>query len=167
VIKNPIQEGIKYFRKWAVHFSTLGPIGHIPYFPGTWGSVAATLLAPCLFLPLSFPARILVVLLIFFAGAIASNYSIHHFEKEDPAEVIIDEIGGQFLTYIFMLQATLSLLLIGFLIFRIFDILKPWPISKSEKWLPKGFGIMLDDYVAGIFSALVLTLINYLIHIAG
>ena len=150
-------------RTMAVNFSTLGPIGNIPYFPGTWGALVATLLAPYVFLPLPFFFRILVLLFIFFTGALASNFSIHHFKQEDPSAVIIDELGGQFLTFILLVQVNVYFLLAGFLAFRLFDILKPWPINKSEQWLPKGYGIMLDDYVAGIFSALVVALIAYLV----
>lgn len=156
-LKNPRLKAL------GIYFSTLGPIGYIPYFPGTWGALTATILAPFVFLPLSLFSRILILLLIFFAGAITSNLSEQHFKKKDPSAVIIDELGGQFLTFIALIQVNIFLLLAGFIIFRIFDIVKPWPVNKSEQWLPKGFGIMLDDYVAGICGAIVLAFINYLI----
>lgn len=161
MIKNYNKDCLKKTAPKAVgiYFSTLGPIGHIPYFPGTWGSLAATILAPFAFLPLSLFARILLLLLIFFTGAIASKFSEKHFKKKDPSAVVIDELGGQFLTFIFLFQVNISLLFTGFLVFRVFDILKPWPIKNSEQWLQNGFGIMLDDYIAGAMSALLLGII--------
>lgn len=76
--------------------------------------------------------------------------------------MVIDELGGQLLSFLPLDKTNIILLLLDFLSFRIFDILKPWPVKRSENWLPKGFGIMLDDYLAGILSALVLSFIAYL-----
>jgi phosphatidylglycerophosphatase A len=94
--------------------------------------------------------------------------------KDDPGEVVADELAGQALTFLpvpFFITADIStkqiciITALGFLFFRLFDIVKPWPIRKLEK-LPKGWGILADDLLAGIFAAIVL-LVCYWFWIAG
>jgi phosphatidylglycerophosphatase A len=90
--------------------------------------------------------------------------------KDDPREVVADELAGQALTYLVIpffipvILTTCQLCIItsgGFLLFRFFDIAKPWPIRKLEK-LPKGWGILADDLLAGAFAAIVLLIIIFL-----
>jgi phosphatidylglycerophosphatase A len=90
--------------------------------------------------------------------------------KNDPGEVVADELAGQALTYLvipfFIPLAPTPVQIciittVGFLLFRFFDILKPWPIRKLEK-LPKGWGILADDLLAGVFAAIVLLIIIFL-----
>jgi phosphatidylglycerophosphatase A len=77
--------------------------------------------------------------------------------KIDPPEVVADEFSGQAVTFLFIAAMPISNIwvagLLGFLLFRFFDILKPWPIRKLEK-LPKGWGILLDDLLAGVFAGI-------------
>jgi len=90
--------------------------------------------------------------------------------KNDPGEVVADELAGQAVTFLAippLIPVTLTLVQIciitsaGFLLFRFFDILKPWPIRKLEKF-PKGWGILADDLLAGVFAAIVLVIIIFL-----
>lgn len=138
----------------AVIAATLGPIGHLPKMPGTWGSLASILAAPWLFLPLSTPWRFLVLAGIFLLGVWACTQAEIAFEKKDPGCVIIDELFGQWLTILPFIWLSPWQLFAGFVLFRIFDIIKPWPIKRVEKAFPKGIGVMADDGVAGIYAAI-------------
>ncbi len=144
----------------AVEFSSLVLPGRSPFASGTCGAAVATLLAPWLFFPLSPTSRILLILLLFFAGGLAGSRVEALCGKKDPGLVIIDEVMGQWIT--FLPFATLSPLamVIGFLLFRFFDILKPWPVRSSETWLPGGYGIMIDDGLAGIYGMISLALLH-------
>ena len=105
-----------------------------------------------------------IVCIIFAPAAIAAT------GKDDPREVVADEFAGQavtFLAILFFLPVILTpgqiciITSVGFLLFRFFDIAKPWPIRKLEK-LPKGWGILADDLLAGVFAAIVLIIIIFL-----
>ena len=85
------------------------------------------------------------------------------FGKDDPREVIIDECAGQLITFFFV-PLTLNNLALGFLLFRFFDIVKPFPIYKMEE-LEGGIGITMDDVVAGVFANVSLMSIHYVYHI--
>ena len=143
-----------------VNLATLGPIGHLPKAPGTWGSLVATILAPFLFIPLTMPAKIFVLLTIFFAGAYASGQAEKFYHNTDPGCVVVDELLGQWVTFLFLTKSTWLMLMIGFFLFRGFDIFKPFPIRASERWLKNGFGIMIDDTLAGGYALLLLTFIH-------
>jgi len=140
--------------------STLGPIGHLPKAPGTWGSLAAVIAAPWIFLPFSPQIRLYILGAIFLVGGLAAHRAEKILGKKDPGIVVIDEVLGQWACFFpFTFQFTgpsVWHLLIGFALFRAFDILKPWPIRRSETWLPGGFGVMLDDLIAGAYAALCL-----------
>lgn len=138
----------------ALHVSTLGPFGRMPVAPGTWGSVAAVLLAPALFLPWSMPVRLAVLAVLFPVGSWCATRAERIIGRPDPGCVVIDELWGQWLT-ILPLAAGLAdwpWLVLGCMLFRIFDIAKPWPVRAAENWLPRGWGIMLDDGVAGLYA---------------
>lgn len=129
--------------------------GKLPLAPGTWGSAQAVLLVALVEISFSHQARFLLALLlaliiglgIWTAGSIAVRSG-----ESDPSEVVIDEIAGQILTLL-AAPATPLAWLSGFLLFRLFDILKPFPIRQSER-LPRGWGIVLDDLIAGVYAAL-------------
>ena len=87
--------------------------------------------------------------------------------KRDPPQVVIDEIVGQLLTFgLIFRNPRFTLLFLGFLFFRFFDIAKPFPIRSLEK-VPLGFGIVLDDLAAGFYASLLLFLIEYLLALLG
>jgi len=100
-----------------------------------------------------------VVLLVAAVGVYASGRVASWARTKDPQYVVVDEVSGQLVTYYCLLQSTLNwkTWLLGFLLFRFFDILKPFPIRYLEK-LPGGWGIMADDWLAGIYAALLLRL---------
>ena len=146
----------------AVHFATLGPIGYLQPGPGTWGSIAAAILAPFLFTPLSFGIRALPLILLIAAGAYASTRAETSFRCKDPQAVIIDEFAGQLLVFLLVKNPGPLVLAAGLGLFRLFDILKPWPVGASEDWFQGGTGVMMDDILAGAYALLALHLLIFL-----
>jgi phosphatidylglycerophosphatase A len=145
-------------------FTSCFGLGFLPIAPGTWGSLPpAAIFALMCHLGAS-AALISIVMCIFvLLGAIVcakfAPLIIEATGKNDPSEVVADEFAGQALTFIAACITGTGAILItaatGFLLFRFFDILKPWPIRKLEK-LPKGWGILTDDLMAGVYAAIVL-----------
>ena len=140
-------------------------LGYIPVAPGTFGSFLGILLI-LLLSPLGWKdghrvAFYLVIVGIISAiGIWAASRAEFIFERKDPPQVVIDEIVGQLLTFGWIFRnPRFLLLLIGFLFFRLFDIVKPFPIRKLEK-APLGFGIILDDLVAGFYASLVVKILH-------
>lgn len=143
--------------------ATLWIAGRGPKAPGTWGSLVAMLLAPFAFLPLSMGYRALALAAIFVLGSFAASRAEIILGKKDPGSVVIDELLGLWTVYLFFPQLSPLLLFLGFVLFRIFDIAKPWPIHASETWLPGGWSVMLDDVIGGIYGGLCLGLVHFLI----
>ena len=143
--------------------STLGPVGYLPKVPGTWASLATVCLVPFCFLPLPVLIRLGIVLLVFFLGGFTAGRSEKLLGMTDPGLVVVDELLGQLITFLPFAALNIWELPAGFLLFRFFDILKPWPIRASENWLPGGYGVMLDDLLAGLFACLCLGIIRWLV----
>lgn len=132
-------------------FVTLGPIGYLPYAPGTYGSVFACILL--YFFSSVFTHPIFVLIFIVVSLIVLNSLTL---EVNDPGYIIIDEVVGMFIAMTGQGITFLSLLA-GFVLFRFFDIVKPYPIRRVEA-LPKGYGILADDIVAGVFANLLLIL---------
>ena len=139
--------------------------GYSPVAPGTCGSFLGILLILLLSrLKFSGGSRLLlffvVVSTISAAGIWAASRAEVLFRRKDPPQVVIDEIVGQLLTFgLICKHPRFLLLLIGFLFFRLFDIVKPFPIREVEK-VRMGFGIVLDDLVAGFYASLVVFILH-------
>jgi len=142
----------------ALWTATLGPVGRFPLTPGSAGSAVAVLAAPYVFLPLGGAGRLLVLALVFVVGALAATRAEALFCRKDPGQVVIDEVLGQWLALFPLSTAEPWPMLWAFVLFRLLDMTKPPPIRQSEHWLPAGYGVMLDDAVAGAFAALILWL---------
>ena len=123
-------------------------LGKLPFAPGSWGSLGALLL--WLFLPISFPIHLFVIVFFFVLGVYSSNKMAKYLNDHDPSEVVIDEAVGMGIS-LFMLPHSFGLYLLAFVLFRIFDVLKPSFIYRVQD-LPGGWGIMLDDVLAGLFT---------------
>ena len=148
-------------REQSVMFLATGFwVGNIPFAPGTFGSLIGLLL--CFFLSgIELPlAIVFAVLFIFFSIGIA-----HAAEKivrrKDPGCIVIDEIAGMLVSLI-GLPFNLITVAVGFIVFRILDILKPFPIRTLDKRISGGAGVVADDVVAGIFANCLLRLFLYL-----
>lgn len=136
----------------ATNFASVGPFGKLPV-SGTWGSAVAALLAPLVFLPAPFTVRVFILLLVFVGGGLACDIVERNLGKKDPGLCVIDEVLGQWITYLCFPVLTPWEMFWGFVLFRVFDILKPPPVRASECWLPGGFGVMIDDALAAVYAA--------------
>jgi phosphatidylglycerophosphatase A len=92
-------------------------------------------------------------------GVWAAGEAEEFFGRTDPGQVVVDEVVGQMLTFLLLPHATWKWLVGGFLLFRAFDIVKPFPARQAER-IPRGWGIMLDDVVAGLYGLAVLAVIG-------
>lgn len=134
--------------------------GLFPIAPGTVGTLFAVLLF--YFMPSNIYLYILITLIVIVTGTWASTLAERDiFKTKDSSEIVIDEIAGYFVTMLFFNASDGWLtILIGFVLFRIFDIAKPYPINKLQK-LKGGVGIMADDLLAGLISNILLHIIHH------
>lgn len=158
--------------------STMYGVGLVGIAPGTFGSAVAALLAyPILMLPQGFAILTAGAIIFTLLGtANAARFMRDRNTTHDPKEIVIDELVGQWFTYVVWFACLFAIspstdsamrllaevsasplyLAIGFLLFRFFDILKPWPISLVDRRVKGGFGVMLDDIIAAIPAGLLL-----------
>jgi phosphatidylglycerophosphatase A len=148
--------------KHPVHFLALGcGSGCVPKLPGT----AGTLVGVLFYLPLQtlfWPIYVGIVLLLFLMGIWLCGKTAKHLGVHDHPAIVWDEIVGYLVTMI-LVPSGWQWLVAGFALFRLFDIWKPWPIHWIDKKVKGGFGIMLDDVIAGIYALLILQIIAYLL----
>jgi phosphatidylglycerophosphatase A len=162
-LRSPTPNAVQAFRradlpaKFALILSSCLGVGLIPAAQGTFGTLAAVPLAAAI-AGLS-PVAGAYVLFFFILLAIwVSTKSAAALENEDPGEVVIDEAAGLLVT-LFLVPATMPNLWLGFVLFRIFDILKPYPIRRLER-IGGGAGIVLDDLLAGVYGNVCLRLLG-------
>ncbi len=132
--------------------------GFFPLIPGTAGSLAAVLLY--YFLPLGDQIWSLIILVTFFTGIWTGTFAEREYGK-DPGVVVIDEFAGQWMSLLF-LPVDLLTVSGGFVLFRTFDIIKPFPANRAQK-IKGGAGIMLDDLIAAVYTQVTLRLILFLL----
>lgn len=146
---------------WTKVVATFFGVGRLRPAPGTWGSLATALLWWLIAWHLPAALRVpLILLLIVLAVAIgipAATLEARSCGRKDPSHVVIDEVAGQLLTLVGC-PIVWQGLFAGFILFRVFDILKPPPIRQLER-LPEGTGIVVDDVGAGIYALIVLQLL--------
>lgn len=148
--------------KFALLIAEFFYCGRFPYAPGTCGSLGALAIwVPALFYAWSLWSMSLLLVALFVIGIWASKYGIEYYKKDDPKQVVIDEVVGVGIPFL-IIPPTIPHVIFAFVLFRFFDILKPWPIRWVERAFPAAWGIMLDDVVAGIFALLVLWLARFL-----
>lgn len=148
----------------ALIFGSVFYMGFIPGAPGTYASIATSLgFFLIFFFTHQVPStlHLSAVCLISLAGVLASATISKNTGIKDPSYVVIDEVAGQLVTFLFLPVSAVNLIL-GTIAFRLFDIWKPFPIRKLES-LEDGVGVMADDLLAGVYANLVLQLINILI----
>jgi len=136
--------------KLANWFSTVLKIGYLPIAPGTWGSLAAVVVWFLIIDSTSTITFIASIIIIFALGVYTSSITERHLAQKDPSIIVIDEWVGQWIALLFI-PKSLLLGLVAFALFRLFDIWKPYPIKLLDKY-PKGWGIMLDDVLAGVYA---------------
>jgi len=144
-----------------VHILAFGlGTGLAPFAPGTVGSLLGVLLA-WLTLDLGLLTQIGVAVFLIVAGIWICGESSRRLGVHDHGGIVWDEIAGMFVTLL-VAPATPSAWILGFLLFRAFDIVKPWPIRDLDHRLGGGLGIMLDDLVAALYAAILLALYGWL-----
>jgi phosphatidylglycerophosphatase A len=144
-------------RKWLARiFGSAFGLGYAPVAPGTFASGAVALL--CLYAPairelplLAFLIALSTVIGVWAGGVMEEEYG------EDPSQAVIDEVAGQWIA-LFAIPFSPLAVLLAFILFRLFDVLKPGPVDWAQR-LPGGWGIMSDDVLAGIFANLSLRLV--------
>ena len=144
--------------KLANWVSTVFKIGYLPTAPGTWGSLAAVVLWYLIIESISTITFIVTIIIIFILGVYTSSITERYSGQKDPSVIVIDEWVGQWIALLF-LPKSLLLGLVTFALFRLFDIWKPFPIKILDK-MPSGWGIMLDDVLAGFYTLLVLSVLR-------
>ncbi|MGD9078202.1 MAG: phosphatidylglycerophosphatase A [Desulfobacterales bacterium] len=152
------------FRERVVLFLATGFfIGHMPFAPGTFGTLIGL---PICYLLSRFHIGLSVVGVIVFIGLSVAVASAAEkiLNQKDPAQIVIDEIAGLLVTFV-GIPFNLQIAVLGFIIFRVFDILKPVPIRSLETKIRGGSGVVVDDVVAGIYANLVLRLIIFMFGI--
>ena len=155
-------------KKFNLFFLTFCMIGRIRYAPGTIASLIACLLFLLLVNFFSIITIFFITLMIFFYSFVALNNSFEMFESDDPQEIVIDEVIGQMLPLLAIpIYETLYPLptmyycVAAFLLFRLFDVWKPYPISYVDNNIKGPLGIMLDDLLASVYSIIVLCVIFF------
>ncbi|MGJ8680866.1 phosphatidylglycerophosphatase A family protein [Paraglaciecola sp.] len=135
-----------------VHFLALGfGSGLAPKAPGTFGTIAALPLVVLLSYFSNFSVYLFVTLLVCILGIWICDKTAKDMQVHDDSSIVWDEFAGMLITML-AVPLTWQTLVAGFVLFRLFDILKPWPISYLDKYVHGGFGIMIDDILAGIFA---------------
>jgi phosphatidylglycerophosphatase A len=155
----------------AIFIATGFGAGFIPFGPGTFGSAVGLLIAYGLISIFSLDAvvlqnsLILASLLLAAIGVWASARAERCFGRKDAGQIVIDEVCGQVMSFVFIAPYLARLgpawrgwMIVGFVLFRAFDIFKPYPINRLQD-LEGGFGVMMDDVVAGIYAAALLSLL--------
>jgi len=135
--------------------------GRAPIAPGTAGTVVGVLLY-LLFKDLGTPGYGAACISVIAIGTWAAGHADRMFGTKDDSTIVIDEIAG-FLVALFIIPFTWGSVAAGFLIFRAFDIVKPWPLRRLER-IPGGLGVMLDDLGAGVYTNIVLQVAGSILH---
>ena len=141
--------------KVAVLIATVGGLGYAPIAPGTFGSAAGILIY---WFTRHWPMtwQLAVIALVTALGVWASTRAAEHFGKEDPGAVVVDEVAGQLVTLAFT-GAGLTATILAFFVFRVLDIVKPYPANRFERF-HGGTGIMADDLMAGVYGCVLIHL---------
>ena len=150
----------------AVLIATGFGVGRLPIAPGTWGSLAALPFAWIIKWLFGWQVLLAAAVLVFFVGWWAAAHTARLTGVRDDGTIIIDEVVGQWLALL-AAPTAIAAYLIGFVLFRIFDITKPWPAQWLDENVHGGLGIMADDVAAGVYAAITLLLILWILRLAG
>ena len=146
--------GLSFWHPAAL-IATFGGCGLLPRAPGTWGSLAAVVIAVAIDQIAAPFVLALAIAVAFAAGWWATSVYLARGDDPDPGPVVIDEVVGQWITIVAVPSAAVYYVF-AFVLFRFFDIFKPWPIRWIDRRVPGALGVILDDVLAGIFAAAVL-----------
>jgi len=150
----PVDSGV------ALAIATVCGVGYAPVAPGTFGSAAGLVL--WWLLPASTTVQAVAIVILFVLGWWSGNVAERYYGRTDPGQVVIDEVMGMLIT-LFMNPVSWRGAIAAFLLFRIFDVIKPYPANRLER-LHGGAGVMADDGMAAIYANLVLRAALYLLR---
>jgi len=148
------------FVKHPIHWLALGfGSGLVPKAPGTAGTLVAI---PIILLTASqfFVTKVIILMGITLLGIYVCGKSAELLGVHDHGAIVWDEIAGYYLTMLFV-PCEMAWIVLGFILFRFFDIIKPWPIKQLDARVHGGIGIMLDDIIAGLFAGALLYLLRF------
>jgi phosphatidylglycerophosphatase A len=137
--------------------------GYLPKAPGTWGSLAALPFSWVIMQQFGMAVLIGAAAVLFFVGIWAANGYMAETGTHDPGPVVVDEVVGQWLV-LSILPLELIWYLLGFAVFRLFDIVKPWPIKWLDRRVEGGFGVMIDDVGAAVYGVILVLGIEYAVE---
>ena len=141
-------------QRLGLFVATCGYLGYVPIAPGTFGSAAGLVVFFAVRGIGSVAAELAVIVLLFAIGVWSGTVAEHYFGGIDPGPVVLDEVVGMLIT-LALLPVNLTGALVGFFVFRILDVVKPWPSAQFEE-LPGGLGVMADDGMAALYGNLVM-----------
>jgi phosphatidylglycerophosphatase A len=147
-------------RRLGVFVATCGYIGYIPFAPGTFGSAAGLAVFFLVRRTGSIAVELAAIAVLFAIGVWSGSEAERHFGKVDPGPVVLDEVVGMLIT-LALLPVNLMGAIIGFLLFRLLDVVKPWPSGRFEG-LPGGLGVMADDGMAAVYGNLMMRVLMLL-----
>ena len=143
---------------WAVLVATAGGAGLVPGAPGTYGTAVTVPLAWALGRA-GLPWYLLATAVVTVVGSVAAGVFCRAVGKHDDQRIVVDEVAGYLVT-LAPVAATWPNLIAGFVIFRIFDIWKPFPVRSLDRHVKGGFGVVADDLAAGVYGAAALWLLD-------
>ena len=137
-------------RRLGVFIATCAYVGYAPVAPGTFGSAIGLAVFYVVRHQRSTTVEVAVIVALAAVGLWSATEAEHHFGGIDPGPVVIDEVIGMLITLAFI-PVNMAGAIVAFLIFRFLDVVKPWPARRLEQ-LPGGFGVVLDDMMAGVYG---------------
>ena len=141
-------------RRLGLFLATCGYLGYVPIAPGTFGSALGLAVFFAVRSTGSAAVELAVIAILFAVGVWSGTEAEHHFGGVDPGPIVLDEVVGMLIT-LALLPVTPAGAIVGFLVFRVLDVVKPWPSAGFEK-LPGGLGVMADDGMAAIYGNLLM-----------
>jgi phosphatidylglycerophosphatase A len=141
-------------RRLGLFIATCGYIGYVPLAPGTFGSLVGLGVFYALRSTGSSAVELGAIVILFIIGIWSGTEAEHHLGGVDPGPVVLDEVVGMLIT-LALIPVNLTGAIVGFIVFRVLDVFKPWPSARLEA-LPGGLGVMADDGMAAIYGNLVM-----------
>jgi phosphatidylglycerophosphatase A len=141
-------------RRLGLFLATFGYVGYAPFAPGTFGSAAGLVVFYAVRAAESSLVELAAIVALFTIGVWSGTEAEHHFGGIDPGPVVLDEVVGMLIT-LALVPVNLQGALVGFVVFRLLDVFKPWPAGRFER-LPGGLGVMSDDAMAAVYGNVIM-----------
>jgi phosphatidylglycerophosphatase A len=138
----------------GLFIATCAGVGYAPVAPGTFGSALGLVVFYAVRATGSVSVELATIVIVFAVGVWSATVAERHLGGVDPGPVVVDEVAGMLIT-LALLPVNVTGAVVGFLIFRVLDVVKPWPASRFER-LPGGLGIMADDGMAAVYGHLIM-----------